>query len=351
MRQVAVFLLFVVPLACSSSSGDAGPAAAPGLSAADGGAPSGDGGVAHPAADGGSSAPGTSGGGGPDGAADGASPPPSTPTQILADAECTRMMACLPKDLKTTFGDLATCRARTAIWDDYEHSALDYQVIDRAGAMACAAALGAVSCSDYLMGVGLDACKWKGARPNDTAKCDLDGQCHSGFCSGTGCGLCRAAPPGVGDSCQGSATCAPGLACTKGVCTPRLAQGASCTVADDCVATLFCVAGKCTALPATVGAPCGLDLNCDFYKELYCDVPSGSTTGVCKSFQYGVTGQPCDRTGRFCLGARCNAIGQAAGECIPTAADGAQCASNCMFPAGCIGGVCTPPSLSSFTCN
>jgi hypothetical protein len=265
-----------------------------------------------------------------------------------------------------------------------------------------------------------------GTQPNGTActtsdQC-VDGNCAGGFCCATACaGACATCSSGT---CQPLATGAPGAPscspfacdgtdqtcpstctadttcvavdyCNAGQCVAKLANGATCTAADECVSAActggLCVGGGGSGTPCTTGDQCttGICVDgvccaaacsgaCEACNEPgtagHCvavkGVPRGTRTacemadaGICNGECNGTntsvctfpTGKACastcvgnSLTTATCGGGSCNSGG--AGSCPNNllCADDTSCKANCSADTDCIqgfvcsGGKCTP---------
>jgi hypothetical protein len=233
--------------------------------------------------------------------------------EALAIADCERIATCLPTSLQIVYGDEATCRSRQTL-----SAAASLALAKDADTGACADALRAMSCDEYVNLHGSPAaCRFRGAVANGSA-CGTDWECSSGFCSFVdACGKCAEAP----NVMHGG-------------------SGAACDSGNDCEATLSCVAGKCVAR-AAAGEPCGVDRP-ECQTDLYC-----GGGNVCSLPKLAALGDACGAIGGelvFCKGGYCK--GGVKGTCAPFTADGQACGTGfdtCQPPASCVDGNCRLP--------
>ncbi len=246
----------------------------------------------------------------------------------LGDAVCSKLSQCSSFGLQLAYGDEATCKARSAkgCVVDYPSSSLT-----PSRATACAASLGAVECSKFLLGDLGDACNPAPGLLDNGAAC-IDGpQCKSTFCAkplSDHCGMC-AAPTSEGDACVNQA-CSRGTACsdaTKKCAKPTSGKvGASCNGQEDCDLAhgVGCntFSKKCIALAlASNGKTCGADNLVAPTKFTLCEA-----AGTCSAITNGT--------------------------CSAAAADGASCTAGasgpyCLGPSKCISSKCTLPDPST----
>lgn len=241
-----------------------------------------------------------------------------------ADAFCNQVQTCSPFGMQATFGDIATCKARFVLGCDQKFS-FQGTSATVADTEACAAALPAVSCDDFIASNLGSACATKPGALANGAACGDDAQCQSTFCArapDSECGTCSdVSTQGgacVNSSCSTGFTCPTGQSkCQKPVagqiddpCQSQadcdLAHGVGCNTNDD----------KCLKLEISSDGSCGADSI----------TPSKFT--IC----------PANGTCDALLG----------GNCHPAAADGASCSTgtsgpSCLSPAKCVSGKCTLP--------
>jgi hypothetical protein len=272
-------------------------------------------------------------------------------------ARCNRLSACSPFQLKTKYGDLASCVDR-----EVQNCVLSQAVPQTAatpqGLEGCADAIPAVSCHDYLANQLPGACQPAAGPLAADAVCATAAQCQTTVCltpKNTACGSCQPLPQ-VGDSCLQVNDCArSGLRCApNNTCQPAATLGGSCDKdAGVCDVGLFCNlprpydggVGTCDALAEDAGAPCIVadgGESCDANAELACN----TLLGQCAPRQYAQAGAPCgvDDGGTTinCLaGGSCvRDAGVKLGTCEAAAAVGSACdlasGPDCFSPARCI---------------
>jgi hypothetical protein len=249
----------------------------------------------------------------------------------LVDALCERDDACAHFAIEEGYGDVATCKSRTAL--------LCPDLIALAGVSigkACVDAYLSRSCWELFHSGTPHECVGTFV---DGAACGSGSQCASGYCkmaAAAACGVC-AEYPGI---CTFS--CAAGLVCASGSCVAPGAAGDACTLATmPCADHLSCVGGKCVAAakPGERCAPDGSAPVCDY--DSLC-----SGAGVCLTLSYAGLGETCGATGSttfvFCHDAACRPTGGGLGVCTAYFADGAACpVDECALPYSCVAGVCT----------
>jgi hypothetical protein len=277
---------------------------------------------------------------------------PSTPCSQLAQARCNRRSLCTNgKGVINDFGDMSTCLDRQTLACTLSLMA-PMTGFSAMAAEACAAAINAESCSDFLNNVTPAACNYVGPFANGHS-CAYGAQCMSSFCSGVRTALCGtcADSPTAGSSCATS-NCGDNLSCVVSSmsCVAFGAAGDSCDNTHPCGADLNCVGetantgGICTATTPTEGASCGGPMPCDNTMGLLC------ANKMCTEIPYVANGMPCGWKSDGSFGARCAggscytstgpiAFGQG-GSCKAHAADGAACDTllgpTCMTPARCV---------------
>lgn len=268
-----------------------------------------------------------------------------------AEASCAWLERCNPFSLRTLYGDVATCAARTKL------SCLEQFVPGSSAGpediALCAGAVSALSC-DGQPGEGRECQPKPGARANG-AGCGNDWQCQSTFCKKSGgqsCGSC-AVRAKIGELCDGTgcesgSTCVP-TSLTERRCTVPPGEGSIC-FSGFCQSGLVCN-GVCTKpMRLAAGARCDVRgaSKCDERQGLYCQfIP-----GVCMASKYAGPGEACgaqqDQSLLVCTGgAVCPAGVQANPSCIAPAKDGEACDLSknlgCLQPAICRNSVCTLP--------
>ena len=272
-------------------------------------------------------------------------------------ARCQRLAACSTADLSKRWADEMTCEARQLIQCDASLSAKDTGAT-AATVTACASAIPAESCPQFLGVDPADACLPATGTRAIGAACEYSGQCQSSFCavaSDAVCGTC-APVPAAGDSCAQSG-CGPTMVCVASTMTcqvPVAAQG-SCSADLPCAVGYACVGasaatgvmGTCTAEVEAAGSPCdpkrATGPDCDADAGLTCD----ATTSMCVAQPIVAAGQACGNVSgvqtRCAAGATCiKPTGSQTGTCTAPAADGAACDTvagpGCLYPAKCVVG-------------
>ena len=214
--------------------------------------------------------------------------------------QCTAVASGIPRGTRTACAGTGTCQGACTGASRTACTLPDTTV-------SCRAA----SCSSNVATLAA-ACDGQGACPTAETVACLPNTCAGTICSG-GCSTTQ--------PCQGNNYC------RAGVCTPKQANGATCTTTDQC-STGNCVDGVCcdTACTGSCQA-CNLTATsgtCSPVKSATDDTCSGSNscdaTGVCKK----VSGQTCS----------------AAGDCVSgNCVDGHCCgSSSCGSCQSCTGG-------------
>ena len=273
---------------------------------------------------------------------------------------CAKNETCAPDVLTYTYGDVATCEKRLAIF---------CSIIDGAPKTAwtpkqfvdCADALTAEACPDYLLSPfsgGPPVCHPKSGKVANGGSCIDSGQCNSTYCKhggSTACGVCTVLAV-AGDPCNTLFDCKSGLTCAgpmgMATCTTPLVAGQMCAGDGDCGLGTTCVGHTCTK-PLNVGDGCSAATGvCDPLQGLYCNTNSMTCARAfysapgqfCGIYDGGDAGMPgvygCTASG-YCQNAP-------NGLCVAAAADGATCdpmsGTVCMSPAGCVNGMCAIPN-------
>ena len=288
----------------------------------------------------------------------------------LAQARCTKRASCSNgASITRVYGDMGTCldREKTACQNGLAGpgSGNNPDMVE-----ACVAAFPTLSCADFFDNKPPAACAPTGSRANGGA-CVFNGQCTSGFCSGTKfatCGMC-ADPPASGDSCATSA-CDHGQACvdSTSLCQDRGTLNGTCDADHPCGSGLSCAGnnattpGTCQNALTALNLPCGGTLpGCDGNVGLHCGGPSG-TGKSCIMTSYVNNATPCGTMGDGsfvqctrgdCYTATGLIAGGQQGTCKTDAADGAACdtvlgpgctpPARCVVTAGSSAGTCTIP--------
>lgn len=253
-------------------------------------------------------------------------------TKACADsaaAFCAQIQSCSPFGLQATFGDIATCQTRFAL-GCVQTLAFAGTTATIASTEACASALPAVSCSDFIAGRFGDACSTKPGALADGANCGDDAQCTSTFCARAPYSQC-------------------------GVCSPLSTAGAPC-VNQACSTGFACPTGQSTCIvpvAGQVGDTCHSQNECDVAHAVGCN--TGNTT--CLKLEVASSGGSCGADSispsKFTVcpaGGSCDAVLN--GSCHAAAADGAACSTastgpSCLSPARCVASICTLPDANS----
>jgi hypothetical protein len=276
----------------------------------------------------------------------------------MAQAECAERMSCSGgANIERTFGNLDECTIRETL------ACLNGLAAPQTGNSPalieqCVAAFGTYSCADYFNDNPPAACTVVGARPAG-AVCEFNGQCASGYCSGTKdtlCGTCSA-PPAAGASCAAS-NCGHAQTCVDAtlMCESYRTIGSACDAAGPCGSGLVCVGavaatstpGTCQAAAEGVGTACGGTMpGCDGGMGWFCGGAAGAKT--CMAVSYVGDTMPCgdlsptsfaDCTAGGCYtGTGIAGTGQT-GTCKTDALEGAGCDTvlgpGCLTPARCV---------------
>ena len=301
----------------------------------------------------------------------GGQPPPPTPSvsaqQACTDystALCAKMDECRFNYTTNTYQNVGTCIAEQV------SSCLAAQASPGDGntaeaTEACAVALPAATCDDYLQN-NLSMCPQHSGTLENGSGCYYNSQCQTGFCAltaGVACGAC-APQPQPGDECldQGCArdqTCSPQKLCepyvaTGGVCD-KLTQ--ICVPEDVCVIASGATTGTCQALVTTQGAPCDpkhqTGPSCASNAGLYC-----SSSSICVPIAYVQPGEACGvQEGGMDDNVCTNASGCFASTCVANANPGEVCDTalgpNCFAGSRCVtdgvgtAGTCTVVDAST----
>jgi hypothetical protein len=287
-----------------------------------------------------------------------AGPTAGTACGDAAYARCTHLQACSPTAVQLRDGDVATCEAITKS-NCLASLAAPSTGATSAGQEACAQAIPAWDCGDYLLAQNPPPqCQQATGALANGAACAFAAQCQTGFCAivpGDACGTCAALPQ-PGDSCANLTSCGSLLACNGDslTCLAPAPAMAACAPAQTCAGGYACVgesaatgaSGTCQLAVETLGAACSSTTNeCDFYAGLTCD----SQTKVCVAAQLVGAGQACnyvasaDQT-MFCgSGGKClSATPGAQGTCAGSAPVGGACdlavGPYCIEPSRCLVG-------------
>jgi hypothetical protein len=276
--------------------------------------------------------------------------PADTACEQFSDALCKRIQECAPIFIQYSYGDVATCSARSKLSCVPTVNAPG-SALSGAQIAACANALPTPSCDDLLARAIPDDCRARPGNFADGQACADDNQCTNKKCKkkkDASCGVCSS-PVAAGGACDVDDNCDYGLLCAKnGVCVSPGAGGAICDANHVCRASFICRGGTCVQAPAE-GTACNPSAqDCSFAKGDFCD----PTAQVCKPLGMVQGGQACGIVSQAL--ALCAASGTckvpaglAQGTCVGASADGQPCdATNgpaCTPPATCDSGACKIP--------
>jgi hypothetical protein len=286
--------------------------------------------------------------------------------QDYAEARCERRDDCSAGfNLRTLYGDLATCVAREQLSCTLGAGAPG-ATNTPVTVEECAVAMRAMGCADFFASHMPPVCRFTGTRAMG-APCAFGGQCASSYCSGNKtaiCGTCGP-PPVEGAPCVES-SCGFDLQCVQRtqICQAVPMAGMPCDQnAIPCGVDLACItaavgvtAGTCMTSIATPGQACGGSLGgCDSSIGLTCG-GIASSQRTCQPIATGSDGVACGAltTGTFaacsagaCYTANGIALVGEIGACKTDAADGQPCdpthGPSCVLPARCVAGFCTLP--------
>lgn len=262
--------------------------------------------------------------------------------QELSTAVCDKLNSCTPASIAQIFGDVATCKARSAISLKSTFTAPGTSVTS-AQLGSCFDAIQSASCADLSNGnATLVACEFKGTLPNATA-CAVSPQCQSGYCSISiesssmnNCGKC-ATRVALGGDCVTTA-CETNLFCdnVSRKCVARPKAGEACTSTTWCAAGTTCIGAKCSA-PLGENADCSASPGgCDSALGLTCN----ASTKKCAKVSFASAGQDCGMvSGQYvsCVGTNYCALatGTASGKCTTSPKEPEDCTTSCLTPAQC----------------
>ncbi|MGZ3423466.1 MAG: hypothetical protein ACXVEE_36735 [Polyangiales bacterium] len=289
----------------------------------------------------------------------------------VAKARCTKLGTCSATDLTLRFGDEATCESRE------KEACVGGLSAPSSGstpstAQACAAALGAASCTDFFSNTPIAACAAKVGGLANGAPCGFASQCQSTHCAvprDAACGTCAPLPK-IGDMCGASGGCGSTLHCGKdsNVCSAFAAKGAACDKDVVCDVGLGCVQAKGATMGtcqsfAVEGAACDPKSQtapqCDRSAGLWC-----SPAGTCaKISSFAKKGEPCGlidaMTYAACSGGSSCVVpmgGMGKGTCQGPAELGAPCdpsgsTVDCVQQLRCVGSGTSGTCVSPTTCK
>lgn len=284
----------------------------------------------------------------------------------LAKSRCEKLMSCSPADLLHNFGDVSTCETRDALACNAGEAAVDTGATPET-ALACAGALTAMTCGDFLASKSPPAACLPPAGPGN-GTCAFAAQCVTSYC-GIGaealCGTCQDQPM-VGTSCQNKG-CGDALICAQAthLCEIPGTANSACDRTLPCGNGFSCVGaiaaqnkkGTCQAEVTTAGGTCDsqhkVKPGCSGDDGLTCN----TATNKCVPKPLVAAGMPCGQINNVSTGcaaaASCViAANQTVGTCVAPAADGAACDTkngpDCFEPARCIP---TAPPGTAGTCR
>lgn len=136
--------------------------------------------------------------------------------------------------------------------------------------------------------------------------------------------------------------CGVGLTCVASVCTPLATLGSPCDSVRACQQDLRCGAANTCVAHAAAGATCAYSSDCA--SSLFCDRPTGSTTGTCAPLR--TVDQTCSSGGQCVTGLFCTGTSTAPGVCKAPYAIGAACTYNPSAYNQCGDGYCTGTSAA-----
>ena len=285
----------------------------------------------------------------------------------LAQAYCSRFSACDPLDFGVVYGDAKTCEDRVSTVDCTGEFSSPGTPATPDNKRACAAAVAAQTCDDWLTGNPAD-CELRGSSAKG-AGCEYDSQCQTGFCkrpSGSWCGTCQS-QGAAGDTCDPNEdSCGSRLRCADVNCSTPIAdggscdgvrtwscvqptpQGGSCVTPAQCVPGFLCENGTCSP-GKQLGEPCENGVTCALSAALYCALPADGGAETCVQAVFVSSGASCaPGAGILCAasGVCRDAKGRPSevGTCSPAAGDNQSCgATPCLPPAMCVNGQCQGP--------
>ena len=269
-----------------------------------------------------------------------------------AQARCSQLMTCSPADFQRRWPDLDTCETREKLACSDGLAAPGTAATPKT-ADACATALAAQTCADFLNDVPPpEACLTQSGATADGGACAFASQCKSGFCaiaSDALCGTCQEIPA-AGASCTTNG-CGQAMSCVAASlqCEAPVALGGACSKTQPCASGLACVGatttttGTCQTQVTSLGAFCDHTLktapNCDPNAGLTCD----STSSMCTTEPIVPAPAPCGTIqgiDNACAGGATCYGSATTMTCVAPAADGAACDTvngpDCLTPAKCV---------------
>jgi hypothetical protein len=286
---------------------------------------------------------------------------PEEACSAFASTYCSILARCAPLELRSTYGDVATCTNRFGI-ECMSVATLPGTAWTPSKLGDCEHGLASVSCGAALSIDTIPACR---ATPGSLlvgAACAEAVQCASLVCqhtvvsspdagsTGALCGTCAASPARPPGSCGSAGDCTPPDICMPSPvggtqCGRPLPQGAACSAAYACEPGLTCTGSVCSP-PRGPGSPCTLLNECDRAQGLVC------FNSTCLAPTWVEPGTACHAQ-QLCSGGRC--VGQSidpgtTGVCTAFVADGAACdplmGPPCLSPARCRNGTCQIESVN-----
>jgi len=274
---------------------------------------------------------------------------PQSVCAFYAERDCARWQACNAPDVRFFYGDIATCKERSALSCVSRLAATGTNETP-SNVVQCAKAVAGLPCESYLdFERWPESCTIPPGNLQDGTGCVAPVQCQSGHCAISNkeaCGVCKTVSR-AGETCSAPSDCLYLMPCVNGVCVPHPNLGEPCDAGERA-----CVAGSaCRNIDASGLGICEKLLPAD----AACD-PQAPAGEECDYTQW----YACDTRTRTCLptldrpggiGAKCVAKSDCDGVsfcedqlCKARPRDGELCVAgvkDCVFPARCIGGICT----------
>src|SRR4051812_22828922 len=232
-------------------------------------------------------------GGAAGGAGGGAPPTAEQACAHFSEIFCDALNTCASLFVQVSYGDGATCRARTKLscMTDQSVTGINRTPVNVA---ACADAAKTASCEDLLANDLPAACDPVPGPTVDGRGCGSSLQCMSTHCEkgNTNCGTCAPRQAANGN-CTVDEGCIKGLVCANQKCVFPRDLGNDCDLNNPCRSSLYCDKNsrKCAARVGA-GSPCGSDGNaCDIVQGVACGLPLAAPT--CQPVAVAKGGQPC----------------------------------------------------------
>jgi hypothetical protein len=207
---------------------------------------------------------------------------------------------------------------------------------------ACKAAAAGTTCGAYTCSETGTALGQYTAITHRKKVCDGNlgaAACKAGTNEGCGDLTCDPNKIDCSTSCSNDIDCLAGAYCKGGVCTPWLANGATCTTDNQCASRL-CSGNKCVECESS--RECFYGFSCTNNK---C-VSSGSTACTGTTYCGSIRAPSCNATTKLCDcgGKPACAAGQVCkqGECKVPMYMPCKSSAECADAAACLGGVCQP---------